>query len=324
MEAGARGPVRRGAARRNVALRWRAGLQTGPWRAGLKVGPSESLQMRSQALPIRAGFLAATLLTCTSAAMQSPDTSAKAVARAASRYLIDYEQRLSFLLADEQATQRVFGSGGRETARRTMSGELFVTFLAADRAWISVHDTSEVDGRALDDREDLARLLGREPIAGAARRLADRNARFNIGGITRNFNEPTLGLLVLEAKRIDQFTFSRTRVEQQGDAVVVTLRFKEADPPTLVHGADGRDLFSSGELQIDAGTGRIRRTSIHFAYGPVNADLTTTYAREPKLDVWVPSVFEERYERTKGTRETVVCESIYRNYRKFEVKVIVK
>jgi hypothetical protein len=275
-------------------------------------------------LCVRAGLLIAALLACPAAARQLPDTSVKAVTRAASQYLVDYEQRLSFLLADEEATQRVFDAAGRETARRAMSGELFVTFLPADRAWISVHDIAQVDGRPIDDREDLAQLLGREPIAGAARLLVNRNARFNIGTITRNFNEPTLGLLVLEAKRMDQFKFSRARVEQDGTTSVVTLRFKEIDRPTLVRGVDGRDLFSSGELQIEAGTGRIRRTAIHFTYGPVSADLTTTYARDPKLDVWVPSDFEERYERTKGNREVIVCEATYSNYRKFDVKVIVK
>ena len=105
---------------------------------------------------------------------------------------------------------------------------------------------------------------------------------------------------------------------------VVTLSFKEVDRPTLVRGVDGSDLFSTGELQIEAGTGRIRRTAIRFVYGPVIARLTTTYAPEPKLDTWVPSVFAERYERTKGGREVIFCEATYTNYRKFDVRVIVK
>jgi hypothetical protein len=253
-----------------------------------------------------------------------PDTSVKAVTMAAAKYVTEYEKRLSFLLADEQSTQQVLDVKGQETARRAMGGELFVTFLPADRAWISVHDIAEVDGRPLDTREDLRQLLGREPLAGAARLLVNRNARFNIGTITRNFNEPTLGLLVLEPKRIDQFKFSRARVDHDGDTDVVTLRFKEADGPTLVRGVDGSHVFSSGEVQVEAGTGRVHRTFIQFAYGPVSAQLTTTYTREPRLDMSVPSVFAEHYERTKGTREVIFCEATYTNYRKFDVKVILK
>lgn len=270
------------------------------------------------------GLLAAAL-TLSPAVPQSPlDTSVKAVTLSAAKYVTEYEQRLSFLLADEHSTQHVFDGSGHETARRAMAGELFVTFLPADRAWISVHDTAEVDGRPIDNREDLRQLLGREPLAGAARLLSARNARFNIGTITRNFNEPTLGLLVLEPRRLDQFRFSRARVENDGDTQVVTVRFKEVDRPTLVRGVDGSPLFSTGELQVEARTGRVRRTLIQFAYGPVTAQLTTTYVREPKLDMWVPSVFAERYERAKGGREVIFCEATYTNYRKFDVKVIVR
>jgi hypothetical protein len=270
------------------------------------------------------GLLAAALMLSPAFPQLPPDTSVKAVTLSAAKYVTEYEQRLSFLLADEHSTQQVFDGSGHETARRAMAGELFVTFLPADRAWISVHDTAEVDGRPLDNREDLRQLLGREPLAGVARLLVNRNARFNIGTITRNFNEPTLGLLVLEPRRLDQFKFSRARVEDDGDTQVVTLRFREADRPTLVRGIDGSSLFSTGELQVEAGTGRIRRTVIQVAYGPVIAQLTTTYAREPQLDMWVPSVFVERYERTKSGREVILCEATYTNYRKFDVKVIVR
>jgi len=122
-------------------------------------------------------FTATALTLSTPVAQPAPDTSVKAVTMAAAKYVTDYEQRLSFLLADEQSTQQVFDGSGHETARRALAGELFVTFLPGDRAWISVHDTVEVDGRPLDNREDLRQLLGREPVAGAARLLANRNAR---------------------------------------------------------------------------------------------------------------------------------------------------
>jgi hypothetical protein len=269
--------------------------------------------------------LAAAALTLSTAARHAPpETPVKALTTSAAKYVAEYERRLSFLLADEQATQQVFDANGHETARRAMVGEFFVTFLPADRAWISVHDIAEVDGRPIDDREDLTQLLGREPLSGAARLLVNRNARFNIGTVTRNFNEPTLGLLVLEPRRLDQFRFSRVRVEQDGEAQVASLRFKEVDRPTLVRGVDGSPLFSTGEVQVEAATGRIRRTLIQFAYGPVIAQLTTTFARDPRLDMWVPSRFAERYERTNPNREVIVCEATYTNYRKFDVKVILK
>lgn len=256
---------------------------------------------------------------------QRLDTSAKAVAAAATAYVDQYQQQLAFLLADEQYTQQVFDGQGRETARRTMTGESFVTFVPADRAWISVHDVAEIDGKPVENREDLPRLLQRLPVAGAARLLTARNAAFNIGHITRTFNEPTLGLLVVEARRRPQFRFTRTGETREGEATIVTLAFKEVDEPTLVRGEDGRQVHATGSLDVDAGTGRIQHTSMRLALGTIIAQVTTRYARDPKLDIWVPTVFGERYEQTRSDRrEVIVCEATYTNYRKFQVNVRIK
>lgn len=252
------------------------------------------------------------------------DTSVKGLVAAASGYLSGYQKQLSFLLADEQITQRVFDEQGREIRQRTMRGEFFVTYATGN--WTSVHDVAEVDGQAVIGRSDLRQLLQREPLPALGRRLIERNAAFNIGSITRNFNEPTLALLILDPIRRSQFTFDRTRVERDGGAEVATLRFKEKGRPTLVRGMDGRDVSSTGDLTIEAGTGRIRETFMQFTHGPVVARLITTYARDSKLDVWVPVTFEERYERGSGPRphEVIVCETTYSNYRRFEVDIRIR
>jgi hypothetical protein len=189
---------------------------------------------------------------------------------------------------------------------------------------MSVHDFARVDGEPIAGRQDLRALLQRDSVAGVARQLMARNARFNIGRTVRNFNEPTLGLLVLEPRRRSQFSFERTQVEREGDVDLVTLTFQERRGPTLVRSVDGGDLFSSGELTIEAGTGRIRRTLIRFPSGPVAAELTTVYAHEPKLDLWVPVRLSERYERREEAGELTLCESTYTNWRRFEVDIRIR
>lgn len=266
---------------------------------------------------------AAALLTAPAAA-QRVDTSAKAVLAAADAYLEAYQRQLTFLLADERTTQEVADESGGVTARRSTSGDLFVTYVRADRAWVAVHDTMQVDGKPVAGHEDLRRLLERDSVAGVARQLIARNARFNIGSVTRNFNEPTLGLLVLEPRRRSQFRFDRKGVERDGAATVVSLAFKETERPTLVRGLDGSELYSSGEMAIEAGTGRIRRTFMQLAYGPVVARLTTVYARDPNLNLWLPSTFTERYERAGRSAEVITCVATYTNWRKFDVEVRIK
>jgi len=47
--------------------------------------------------------------------------------------------------------------------------------------------------------------------------------------------------------------------------------------------------------------------------------LTTEYAPDEKLGLWVPTVFRERYEDSRRkAREIVLCEARYTNYRRFQ------
>jgi len=237
----------------------------------------------------------------------------------ADAYLANYRQQLRFLLADEHYIQQVSNSAGTVTARRIMSGELFVTYVPADRAWVAVHDTSEVDGQPVEGHESIRALLERDSVSGVARQLVNRNARFNIGSVLRNFNEPTLGLLVLDPERRAQFRFERRQaVRGEGDRLV-TLAFRETKEPTLVR-ASGRQLYSKGEIVIDAANGRIQRTAMELRFGDIDARLTSIYSRDSNLNLWLPATFVERYERG-SRRELISCVATYTNWRRFGVEV---
>jgi len=271
----------------------------------------------------RSSFLAALSLVtgvAAVAAQKAPDLSTRALVAAATTYVVDYETEFKFLIAEEAYTQATFDASGRETRVRRMTGELFLTFIPADAAWIAVHDVAEVDGTPVTDREDLRLLLQKGEFVSVARRVADRNAKFNIGTIGRNFNEPTLPLLILEPKRVKSFSFDRRQIVRDADGTKVTVAFTERDRPTLIRSARGTPLYAKGELTIDAETGRIERTQIELVDAGILARLTTVYAPDEKLAMWVPVSFTERYERTRGhEREVIMCEARYTNYRRFYV-----
>jgi hypothetical protein len=181
-----------------------------------------------------------------------------------------------------------------------------------------------VDGAAVSDADDIGSLIRRAPLRRLGAVIAEKNARFNIGDVRRTFNEPTLGLLVASPVHRRRFTFDRMAVSR-GASPIVTLKFTERDRPTLISGTYGEPVFTRGELDIDAATGRIERTRIEMTLGPVRAALATTYALDARLNLWVPAVMSERYEQTAGVlRQTITVETEYTNYRRFDTSVIIK
>ncbi len=248
------------------------------------------------------------------------DTSARAVLAAAASHLKAYQESLQFVLADEQTVQEVFDERDRRRARRETSGDFFLAWVPADGGWLSVRDITKVDGKPVEAGEDLRGLLNRGSMASIGRAMADRNARYNIGVVTRNFNEPMFALMILDAKHQSRFRFERKAIERGDAGTSVTLAFTERNRPTLVQAASGGPVFTSGELVLDAATGRLQRSIVIMKDGPTTAQLTTTFAENKKLALWLPATMQERYTHASPRlKELVVVESTYTNYRQFEV-----
>lgn len=248
------------------------------------------------------------------------DTSPRAVLAAATSYLKAYQEALQFVIADEQTVQEVFDERERRRARRETSGDFFLAWVPADGGWLSVRDIRKVDDKPVEAGEDLRGLLNRGSMASIGRAMADRNARYNIGVVTRNFNEPMFALMILDPRNQPRFRFERKSVGRGDAGTYVTLTFTERDRPTLVQAASGGPVFTSGELVLDAATGRLQRSLVIMKDGPTAAQLTTTFTENEKLKLWLPATMQERYTHSSPRlKETVVVESTYTNYRRFEV-----
>jgi len=241
------------------------------------------------------------------------DLVAKAIA-----YALAYRQQLTYLLATEHYSQERLDEDNRRTGQRTLRGEMFLTWAATE--WVAVHDVAEVDGQPVGDRQDLATLLRNAPAASVARTLKDYNSRFNIGGVVRNFNEPTFALQVLDARHVPRFAFDVARRTRQGPVTLVTLSFVERNPPTLIIGRDGHAIFSSGEFLVEADTGRIHRTRLDYLDGQLSGTLTTIFQDDARVNLLVPVQFRERYiaRRSGGRSETITGTALYSDYHRFE------
>lgn len=268
-------------------------------------------------------------------APSAPDTSARAVVRAAAAYVAEYQRQLTSVIADEVYTQEVIEQVPRQPkmpGSRSLRSEVFFMFAPVGRVWMAIRDVLAVDGQPVADRKDVKEALRTLPAADVASAFKEHNSRFNIGRMFRNFNEPTLSLLVLDDVHRERFSFDRRRVERSGDATLVTLEFKEREPPTLIHDLNRGRVFSKGELVIEAGTGRVRRAMLAGKIQEVQLELTTEYAPEPRLGMWVPVLFREQYRYGVAPRsfdsrseyEHILCEARYTNYRRFETSVRIK
>jgi hypothetical protein len=280
-----------------------------------------------------------TALAVPQPAAQDPDISVSGVVQAAAAYVSTYQEQLNFLVADEIYTQQIrtqIPDAGTSKGR-TMKSEMFFMFTPADRGWMAIRDVIEVDRKPVSGRQNLKSALETLPAQQVAGVFKAFNSRFNLGRIQRNFNEPILSLLVLDARHLPNVTFVRRRVERRAGVTLVTLAFHENAAPTLIRDLKLQSVISRGELTIEASTGRVRQADLRLSIGGVAITLTTIYKADDRLGLWVPAIFRETYEegmrmpgggRTRAessdTREEIACEARYSNFRRFEVTARIK
>ena len=273
-----------------------------------------------------AALIAAVFCLDSTPGAAQPDLSVKALVAKGSAYVAAYQKQLTSVVADEEYTQEILAQepvDGSMPRMRRLRSELFFVFEPAGTQWMAIRDTMLVDGLPVRDRPDVRSAFERLHPAEVGRRFSQLNAVWNLGRIERNFNEPTLGLLILEPARVGRSKFERKGVAQTADGPVVTLAFTERERPTLIVDRAFRRVFSRGEIALDS-LGRVRRTTFRAEADGVKVELTTEYAPHEKLGMWVPTVFRERYERRRDDVELVVCEAAYSNYRRFDVVTRIK
>ena len=277
------------------------------------------------------GRLTPALLACLAIPLavvaQEPDLD-EVLARAAT-WVARYERELGALVAEERYTQEasVIPAGSSRAhalphARELLSEFVMLPVPGLDTR-VGFRNVLKVNGRAVRDRERRfnALLLEKryEDAIEFGRQLNEESSRYNIGPITRTVNVPTLALTVVRADHQARFAMrvddDRERVDGR-DAVVVA--YEELDPPSLVEGPDGRSVFASGRAWIAPADGMVLRTELilRLQKGATPlARIIVRYARDERLDAWVPTQMEEEY---LFRQNRVYCLARYSNYKRFE------
>lgn len=248
----------------------------------------------------------------------------------AASYVKSYQHELTSVVADETYTQHVVAQVPRDGLRplkTTLTSEIFFMFTVG-HDWMAIRDVRAVNGAALAGRPDLRQALQQLPAPEVAGRFKAYNSRFNVGRVSRNFNEPTLSLLPLDDRHRARFTFEGARVRQAREGRLVTLTFKERRDPTLIRNLDGGHAFAGGEVTVEPVTGRVVNAILAVTIDSVRVTLSTNYAFEDRLGIMVPVRFGEHYQdgipprpsvKTRPRYEEIRCEAVYTNFRRFEV-----
>lgn len=233
-------------------------------------------------------------------------------------YLQGYEDRLANVVAEEEYQQRVEQgpTTGRLTTARMLRSDFALTLTSDRNRRVGYRDTFEVDGVPVRDREErLERLLGSGDVRQAAR-IAEQNARFNLGAdlITRNINIPTFALEMMNPRIRDRFRVRRTGADMLDGRPGWLIEFRERERPTLVRTPEGRDQASRIVALVDIETGEVLRTVL--TWERVKGSIEVAYGHAAGIPVLVPILMAERYVTRSGA--LIAGEATYANFRQFE------
>ena len=251
----------------------------------------------------------------------------------AAAYVDDYQKQLTAIVADEVYRQSIRAQEPADEGAprvRTTRGEVFFLFAAVEREWMAIRDVREVDGAPVPGGADVRETLRTLPPGRVAERMKAFNARYNIGRVVRNINEPTLALLVLDAAHRSRFKFKSGTPQTARGRTLVPLTFRERERPTLIRSQTGAPVYTTGELLVEPGTGRIWHATLDASVDAIKVRLTTEYAWDERLELLLPASFLERYEQgrppsaSRRTRrdpyEVIEAQGAYTNFRRFEVR----
>jgi hypothetical protein len=241
-------------------------------------------------------------------------------------YLDTYERSLPAIVAEEEYTQRASVEGRLGMEGITLRSDVLV-IADEDYGWISFRDVFEVDGRAVRSRNqrlmDLFLKAHGDRYAQALRIVAE-GARFNLNvtgfDVHRTINMPLVALRFLRRSNQSRSLF-RIAGETRVDSLLATLLdFEEHSMPRLISSPDA--AAARGRFWVEPGSGRILRSELSFETGAVGqktrlrSRVRVSYARDERVNEWLPSSMEEEYRVAAALIEGVAS---YSNFRRFTV-----
>ncbi len=288
----------------------------------------------------KAAITALLAIACSATGGASQDPLERLLSRMSS-YLVDYEKRLSAVVAEERYDQWIdagrtpsgTSTGKRAgpvqlTTARTLVSDFLMIRWPGNAAWFGFRDVLLVDGKPVRDREErLLKLFTDNPadVLTRADLIAAESARYNIGGVARNINVPTQALDFLHPRHRSRFTFELGSEETIEGTATRKTAFEERQAPYLISTPSGRGVKATGTAWIDPADGSVVQTELNLniveAKQLIRTRITVKYRHDKTMDLRVPVELLERHEQSdpsnRSTATTTFGRAEYRNFRRF-------
>jgi hypothetical protein len=256
------------------------------------------------------------------------------MARAAA-HVERFTQEFALVISDEQYRQQVAVpaySRQRRGAVRSTRAEMLFLWVPETRTWMTARNVLWMDGTPQRDSDGVIdRILANaDERVLRARRLRAASARFNLGSVYRNFNDPTFTLQFLGHDLSGHFRWTLRDREKVEGAQTFRIDFEERMQPTVI-ARDDVSLASNGSVWIDGFTGVVYKTHLDVQDEEVHTQgqVDVMFARDPRLGLVVPVRMDERYSQDRKiplgndqTRwvsgEVIQARARYSNFRRFE------
>lgn len=206
----------------------------------------------------------------------------------ASRYVDDFVQRFSNVVAEERYVQE----RRYPYQRRELRSDFLLVSPPGTIGRYQFRDVLEVDGTAVGDRQERLRRLFLEAPADAlqrARDVAHESERYNLAYIG-TLDQPLLAIGFLQSRYVNRFRYVVGSMEKSGSADVRYVGFEETSRPTIIRSDAARGEFPArGYFLIDEVSGRVVRSEIALGQGVPPPAIVTTFRFDDDLQLNVPS-----------------------------------
>lgn len=264
-----------------------------------------------------------------SIAMLAQVDDADALRNRLDQYLLEYEPRMSALVADERLTQRdgpspeAFRQTAEPTKNRILESEVAFIGLPGNTGWLGFRRVLKVNGKAVKDiGTPLATLLseGASDDYDQARLLLRDSAQHNLG-MPRTTNLPNLPLEFLHPRNRHRLHHRLDGREKIRGIDTARLVFEEHSMPTIIQRPEGGDMLSLIMAWVEPSTGRLIRAQVktrdaRIGVRPFDNIIQVDFRLDEKLGLLVP--FEMKEDFFAGRFREGTGTARYSNYRQFK------